>query len=169
MGDAFILYFVITYLVNECSMSFGYLICAISGNISTAFTLSAPLLIPLITIGGFYINTKSIPVWLIWLKYISWIFYSFQAMNINQWRYSFDETGDEKYEKFQLGCRFCNGTIAEYKNCPEEMQIDGDIVLDAIGFKKENFELDISLLVVLIIFYRILAFIVMKFRFKRTN
>ena len=28
---------------------------------------------------------RSIPVYLIWIKYISWFHYSFEAMMINQW------------------------------------------------------------------------------------
>ena len=35
--------------------------------------------------GGFYLSSGSIPVALAWIKYISWFYYGYSALMINQW------------------------------------------------------------------------------------
>lgn len=42
------------------------------------------LVIPLMVMGGFFVNTNTIPVWLKWIEYISMFKYGFQAACINE-------------------------------------------------------------------------------------
>jgi hypothetical protein len=32
-----------------------------------------------------FIYVRDVPVWLIWLKYISWFLYGYEALLVNQW------------------------------------------------------------------------------------
>ena len=69
-----------------------------------AAALVVPVILPLFVFAGFFINAKfvqliirvqthdsyclfrTIPNWLIWLKYISWLYYGNEMALINQWK-----------------------------------------------------------------------------------
>ena len=36
--------------------------------------------------GGFLLQITTIPIWLEWLKYLSWFMYTNEALLINQWK-----------------------------------------------------------------------------------
>ena len=38
-----------------------------------------PLILPLMIFSGFFINSDSMPVWLMWLRYLSPMYYAFQV------------------------------------------------------------------------------------------
>jgi len=49
-----------------------------------AMALFPILVIPLMVLGGFFVNTNNIPKYLIWIEYISMFKYSFQAAALNE-------------------------------------------------------------------------------------
>jgi len=63
-----------------------YLISAASSSIEIGSALAAPILIPLIMFAGFFISNDTVPVYFIWLKYISWYYYCYDALMIVLWR-----------------------------------------------------------------------------------
>ena len=50
-----------------------------------ALAFGPTLLIPLMLFGGLFLNNSTIPVYLEWLKYLSWFMYSNEALLVNQW------------------------------------------------------------------------------------
>lgn len=70
VGQFFMQYFIIE-LVTQCAISFGYMLSSFSEDQQIINAISAPLLIPLLLFGGFYLNADSIPVYFIWLKYLN--------------------------------------------------------------------------------------------------
>ncbi|RMX61223.1 hypothetical protein pdam_00023788 [Pocillopora damicornis] len=62
-----------------------YVISTISPTTSVSTALSGPLTLPLLVLGGFYIENRTIPEWLSWLRYLSWFNYGFEALVVNQW------------------------------------------------------------------------------------
>lgn len=50
-----------------------------------ASALSAPLIIPMLLFGGFFLNNGTVPVYFEWLSHISWFMYGNEALSINQW------------------------------------------------------------------------------------
>lgn len=50
-----------------------------------ALGLSAPLIIPMLLFGGFFLQSGTVPVYLDWIKYLSWFMYGNEALSINQW------------------------------------------------------------------------------------
>ena len=64
-----------------------------ASSVKVASALSAPLIIPLLLFGGFFLNNGSVPIYFQWLRHISWFMYGNEALSINQWRgVSFNET-----------------------------------------------------------------------------
>ena len=55
-------------------------------NVNIALAVGPTFLIPLMLFGGLFLQNSTIPVWLEWLKYLSWFMYSNEAMLINQWK-----------------------------------------------------------------------------------
>ena len=49
-----------------------------------ALALSAPLIIPLMLFGGFFLEAGTAPVYLDWIRYLSWFNYGNEALTINQ-------------------------------------------------------------------------------------
>ncbi|XP_054160831.1 protein white-like [Oppia nitens] len=83
--EHFIIMIIISNLSTQCAVSFGYLISCMTSSASMALSMGPPQLIPIILFGGFLLNNASIPKLLVWIKYISWFYYSFESLVINQW------------------------------------------------------------------------------------
>lgn len=43
------------------------------------------MIIPVLLFGGFFLQNGSVPVYLDWLRYLSWFMYGNEALSINQW------------------------------------------------------------------------------------
>ena len=111
---------------------------------------------------------SSIPVYFIWLRYISWLSYSNEILVINQWKGITD-----------IGCD-ANATIC-YKTGEQVIKALSMKEVSDLSFtlshpiklfskkyfmflKKGNFELNFIILVVLIIGWRILAFLSLQLK-----
>ncbi|PVD37704.1 hypothetical protein C0Q70_00304 [Pomacea canaliculata] len=84
-GEAYIIAGAVFVLVANVAVSFGYVISTVSPNVNVGLALAPPLMIPLILFGGFFLNDDSIPVYFIWLKYLSWFKYANELLAVNQW------------------------------------------------------------------------------------
>ncbi|OXA56819.1 protein white isoform X2 [Folsomia candida] len=136
--DRFLIACLVVVLVANVACSFGYMISCISGSVTMALSLAPPLIIPFMLFGGFFLNKGSIPVYFVWLRYLSWFNYGNEALAINQWRGVDD-----------IKCDVSNLT------CPR----NGDVILETLNFEKDNLTIDIVSLVALLIGYRVIAFI----------
>lgn len=128
-------------LLTQAVVSFGYLISCMTSSVDMALAIGPTLIIPLMLFGGLFLNNSTIPVYLNWMKYLSWFMYSNEALLINQW----DGVTDIEYS-----CQYPNGTAS--------CNVSGDVVLEQLHFSKENFTFDIYMLVVLSLGTRTLAF-----------
>ncbi|XP_011503805.1 PREDICTED: protein white-like [Ceratosolen solmsi marchali] len=128
----------IMILVANVSTSFGYFISCISKDISMALSIGPPIIIPFLLFGGFFLNTASVPLYFKWFSYLSWFRYGNEALLINQWS-----------DVDMIACTKINVT------CPKS----GLMVLQTLNFKKDYFWLDICALLLLIIIFRIIAFL----------
>ena len=68
-----------------------------------------------------------------------------------------------------LNCQFCNGSIFEYEDCPFEMRISGDKIIEFSGMDIFSLWENICLLVSLMVGYRLIAFLILRFRFRDSN
>eukprot|EP00092_Neocalanus_flemingeri_P095212 GFUD01121127.1.p1 GENE.GFUD01121127.1~~GFUD01121127.1.p1 ORF type:complete len:639 (-),score=177.01 GFUD01121127.1:95-2011(-) len=136
-ADRFFIAAGIVLLVVQVVISLGYFMSCIAPNIDIALAIAPVVIIPFMLFGGFYLNSGSVPVWLSWLKYMSWFLYGFEALLINQW----SGVKDISCEQSNLSCL-----------------TTGEQVLDNKAFEKANFSRDIGMLVLLAVVLRVLAF-----------
>ena len=155
--EKFIIAFLILELVAICAMSLGYMMSAASDDINIILTVVPALIMPLMIFGGLFIQADSIPVYLDWLKYLSWIFYAYSALMNNQW------------EGVELKCELCNGTVFEYEDCPNNLQSSGDNIIRANGFDSMDMWASIGYMVVLSFGYRFVAYLILLWKFREAN
>lgn len=78
------------FLLITCGMTFssiglGFCLAAVSsGNVQAASAAVGPIAIIFLLLGGFYINTSTIPVWIRWFAKISYVSWSYESLAINQ-------------------------------------------------------------------------------------
>uniref|UniRef100_A0A1B6ICC2 Protein white n=1 Tax=Homalodisca liturata TaxID=320908 RepID=A0A1B6ICC2_9HEMI len=137
---------VIITLVSNVATSFGYFISSVSSSIAVALSIGPPIIIPFLLFGGFFLNVGSVPPYFKWLSHLSWFKYGNEALLINQW----DNIKD-------IACTRANTT------CPG----DGHVVLEQYNFSERNYIWDYIWLVVLIIGFRVVAFLALLYRTSR--
>ncbi|CAF1304874.1 unnamed protein product [Didymodactylos carnosus] len=143
----------ILILTELVATSAGSIIAVISPTFQVADALVVPIVIPLMVFGGFFINAKTIPKWLIWIKYISWFYYGNEMALVNQWT-------DVKYLQ-------CNRKANSNTTCFR----DGNDVLKLYGFSKTHYNRDLGLLFVLFISFRLisLTILALKAKYQRSS
>lgn len=151
----FVICYAIMVLVTNVAVSFGYIISTIAPTITAATSLGPPLMLPLLIFGGFFLKSTSVPVYFVWLKYISWFMYGFEALIINQWK---------DYGSISCGTNatatppVVNGTGA----VPGEKGFcikNGNQAIDFLGFKEDNLLFDVYCLIALMVGFRVLSFL----------
>lgn len=169
-ADAFLICCGVLILVANISVSFGYLISTAANSVNTALAIAPPLLVPLIMFGGFFLNSGSVPDYFIWLEYLSWFKYSNELLAINQWQ-NIKEIG---------GCHANNPTSnvttvnpvsnSTVNQCEKGCLFrDGNAVIDYLQFDKDNTIMDISVLCGLLVGYRLIAFIILFIKARRSK
>nr|XP_054767931.1 protein white-like [Lytechinus pictus]XP_054767932.1 protein white-like [Lytechinus pictus] len=143
----FVIACVISILVTNSAVSFGYLLSAMSGTVAIALAITPPLLLPFMLFGGLFINLADIPPYIRWLSRLSWFSYSFEAFLINQWE-----------DIDHIACPL-NETLPCISN--------GDLVLESYSFSKNDLATDFIGLFGLIIGYRLASYIILLFRCRR--
>lgn len=147
--EQFIVFVCIVLLLTQCALSYGYLVSTISPTVQVATALAVPMMLPFLLFGGFFLKDSSVPVYFIWLKYLSWFKYSFEAASINQWE-TFGSIG---------GCATAVNSTTGTPCLP-----DGKAVLKFYSINPDRFGFDIGMMCALIIGYRVLAFIFLLIR-----
>lgn len=82
--ENFFIFFLIYILHAFISQSIGYCIGTLFKTVEEANLLANVIVMPLLVLGGFFINPDNMPVWLFWIRYISPFYYSFQAAAANE-------------------------------------------------------------------------------------
>nr|XP_053629074.1 protein white-like [Cherax quadricarinatus] len=137
----------ILMLVANAAISFGYLVSCLARTVPMAMVIAAPLLIPLMLFGGFFLSADSVPVYFVWVRYISWFNYGNEALMINQW-----------------------ADVEKFSDCEENRTLcyhTGTEVIESLGYSKDNMGLDVGLLFALIFGYRIIGYLLLLLKTNR--
>lgn len=138
----------IVTLIANVSTSFGYLISCASSSTSMALSIGSPVIIPFLLFGGFFLNSGSVPVYFKWLSYLSWFRYGNEGLLINQW---------SDVQAGEIACTKSNTT------CPSS----GRVILETLNFSEADLPLDFIGLILLIVGFRITAYIALVMKTKR--
>lgn len=152
---SFLIFCGIIILINQCSLSYGYLISTLSPSVQVASALGAPMMMPFLLFGGFFLKDESVPVYFIWLKYLSWFKYSFEALLVNQW----DGFGSLSCASSGISGNTTAGALPCIPN--------GNAVLKFYDLDPSRLGFDIGIMFVLAIGFRIIAFLFLVLRASR--
>ncbi|CAG2102282.1 unnamed protein product [Medioppia subpectinata] len=156
--SAFLMAILIVILVTSCAVSFGYLLSCLTSSADVALALGPPLLIPMVLFGGFFLNADTTAAWLSWVKYLSWVYYGFSSMIINQWR----DLKLTDCPAFPSTPPAINGTAGQYM--PIKCISDGLEVIHSLSFDENDLLRNLILMVILALVFRLMAFIALYVR-----
>lgn len=177
-------------LVGLSATGYGYLISALAPTFEAANAIAPPLMVPLLLFGGFFLQSDSVPPWFLWLKYISWFYYGAENLYVAQWReggYCLQMAQNTfgmmlkgffiKEQETLMDADTC--VPKDYSDCsclnidPEGgipyVYVNGSVVLEAYGYKEENFWRNIGCLCALAVGFRVIAYWILVFKFRSAN
>jgi len=141
-------------IVANVATSFGYFISCLSSSLKIASALSAPMIIPLLLFGGFFLNNGSVPVYFQWLRYLSWLMYGNEALTINQWHgVTFNSTNCDVTDMTDLTANITAPRSVLGQICT------GEDILDNLNFSVDFFYRDIGCMFALMAGFRFLAYL----------
>eukprot|EP00698_Gefionella_okellyi_P019109 TRINITY_DN580_c0_g2_i1.p1 TRINITY_DN580_c0_g2~~TRINITY_DN580_c0_g2_i1.p1 ORF type:complete len:1354 (-),score=287.08 TRINITY_DN580_c0_g2_i1:518-4579(-) len=143
-AEAFFIFMGFLILMSFVGTGLGLALSAGAPSAEIATTFAPIVLVLFALYGGFYANTTTIPVWLAWIRYISLIFWGYQALVTNEF------TG----QTFE-----CN-----IQPCPIQT---GEQHLALLGFPIASLTACAFILLGMGIFYRLLAYIELRFLIKQ--
>jgi len=145
--ETFLIFVGILLLTANTAVSFGYIVSAAANSVTTALAVAPPLMIPLLMFGGFFLNSDSIPVYFIWMEYLSWFKYSNELLALNQW---------QNIDAIACPPLMPNETCNERCLFP-----NGQSVIRYLNFDEDNRNTDYVALAALMVGYRLIAFILL--------
>uniref|UniRef100_A0A8D8SG41 Protein scarlet n=1 Tax=Cacopsylla melanoneura TaxID=428564 RepID=A0A8D8SG41_9HEMI len=117
--------------------AYGCFLSATFESINTASLLSVPMDFVGSTFGGLFIQLRSLPGYMSWIKYTSMFYYTFEALSIHQWK-----------SVASIPCTKANDICLT----------SGEQVLQSYGLDKDNITLDFSGLIAMFAVFHILGF-----------
>ncbi|XP_062517759.1 protein white-like isoform X2 [Corticium candelabrum] len=145
-ADKFFIFYALLLVIANIALGFGYIISAAASTVPVALALGPVTVIPMMLFGGLFVNIDSIPVYFYWISYISWFYYGFEALSINEWADVSNST--------------CSSQII---GCPR----NGTEALKFFGLDESHYSRDIAILFALLIAARLVALFILKFRVYR--
>eukprot|EP00999_Lentomonas_sp_LEN2_P000744 NODE_173_length_2004_cov_14.973895_g149_i0.p1 GENE.NODE_173_length_2004_cov_14.973895_g149_i0~~NODE_173_length_2004_cov_14.973895_g149_i0.p1 ORF type:complete len:601 (+),score=114.99 NODE_173_length_2004_cov_14.973895_g149_i0:136-1938(+) len=146
-----VVYFlVIMYMLGLAAGAFGLFIGCAVPDPTAAVSLGPMAIIPMMLLGGFFVNLENIPVWISWLKWISLFKYGFELIAINEFAGAPFHCDDDEYLTVGMGQQICPVT-------------DGDQVLDNLSIDPDVFYTNFAILGGIILGFHLLSLITLKF------
>mmetsp|Transcript_66636 Transcript_66636/g.177394 ORF Transcript_66636/g.177394 Transcript_66636/m.177394 type:complete len:158 (+) Transcript_66636:1-474(+) len=117
------------------------LISALISNVEAAPKVAPAVVILFLMFSGFFLNDESVPTWLSWLKYISFIRYAFQALAVNE------------FSGAQFDCEAAEANATEPVIC-----LDGDDWLRSLNFDDVSIGTNVAIMIALIAAFNLAAY-----------
>lgn len=85
-ADRYLVFLLFTSGMTFSSIGVGFLLAvAAGGNVQAASAVVAPFALVMMLLGGFYVNTSTLPVWIAWLGQVDYMKWVYQALAINEY------------------------------------------------------------------------------------
>jgi ABC-type multidrug transport system ATPase subunit len=148
-AEHFVVFIAILALENFVGIALGMVISAWLKSVEMAPQVAPAFVVLFLMFSGFLINDSSVPVWLIWLKHISFIRYAFTALAINEFK----------------GATFaCDAAVAGQ---PKKACLDGDEMLERLAFDTTTIGDQCIYLFALLVAFNLIAYAVLVRRKPR--
>ncbi|XP_006817890.2 protein white-like [Saccoglossus kowalevskii] len=134
----------IVIITSGVGFAFGIFVSMTSENITIVLSISQSILLPMIIVGGIFIQPDSIPAYMFWLKYTSWFYYGFGLLNINEWT-----------DRAEVDC-----STDTVPNCVTS----GKNVLHSVGYSQSEVTGDVIALSALFFGYLLLGYLVLLWK-----
>jgi ABC-type multidrug transport system ATPase subunit len=144
-ADRFFFFLLIMNVTCLCSQAMGMFIASAVPTQQVAFAIGPLLITSLMIFAGFYINVGSIPPWFIWVYWISFFHYGFEALIINEFR----------------------GVIFQ---CPSPPQVcmfpTGESVIQNLSMTNPSSQpwIDIAIMIGILLIVRLLTYLILRFK-----
>jgi len=135
--DMFVLFTITLIVLVNVGYAMGYCISLFASNARVATAIVPVVLLPMALFCGYFVNLDTIPVIFVWIEYISFYRYGFEAVEICIWK---DQT---------IGCD--EGEVCQFNN--------GNEVLFDLGMNQNQFAWCLEVLLLLWVVFRIGAVI----------
>jgi len=149
---------VILVTITACSLA--SLMAAISSTARTGLLWLQPMQNLLVSFTGYFINLNSIPSYLSWLKYISYIRYNYELMLTVQWH-----PFQDRLRCSRISSNLLATNITSFHN--DTCSGTGNDVLQCFDISYSNTGMNVFMHFVLIFVFHILAFTITLFRIRR--
>jgi len=168
-ASEFLINFIVNLLVCNVSVSFGYLLSTAFNNVSLALALGPLFVVPCSMIGGFFVNPATIPVYMIWLKYVSWFTYANEIMVVTQWKnYGNISCEDYSQKTKAFTPSFISTTLPTPADSGARCVHSGAEVLETFGYKESNLPFDFGMLIFLMLAFRLVSIMLFGIRARKT-
>lgn len=138
-ASCFFTFMLVLIVMVLTAQSLGVLISAVSPTFAVAQAIMPFVMILFMLFGGFYLNSANVWPGFYWIKYISFIYYGFQALTVNEY----------------TGLTF---TCTESNRCLST----GEQVLQSLSFQGASIWEDVGILIALMVAFRIVGYIFLR-------
>jgi ABC-type multidrug transport system permease subunit len=88
-GVNFLLYTIVVVLVANIGSALGLTLGIIAKDAGTASALIPMIILPFVIFSGFFVNSRTVPAYFIWVPPISFVKYAFSAVVLNEVKIEF--------------------------------------------------------------------------------
>jgi len=151
-GFTYLLTYVgLVLLENMTAIALGMVLSVSFNSVEMAGQLAPAFVIVFLIFSGYFLNEGSIPVWIDWFKYLSFIRYTFQALSVNEFK-------DQEFE-CPTPASSTNSSLAMQMPC-----LDGNQWLEQLGFEEVTVALNCLWNGLILIGFHVLAMIILFFK-----
>jgi len=113
--EKWVLFSILFVVLNNVGNSLGISLSCLFESLEVALQGAPLIILPLVLFSGFFVNSNGIPVWFDWIKYLSPMKYSYEALMKNE------------YSGLELMCE--DEELVSRPDCPPRKLADGSAVM----------------------------------------
>ncbi|XP_045533767.1 protein scarlet [Papilio machaon] len=140
----------LSIIVLNVAIACGSFFSCAFGSMPVAIAYLVPFDYTLMLTSGLFVKLSSIPIYISWIRHLSWVMYSNEAMSILQW------------DGIQNITCITSGNMTD-----GPCLSTGDEVLEQYDFRTNQFWTDVFALLILCLGFHLLALIALRFRTRR--